>query len=98
MAKRNSSKATNTATRSRRIFAREFKEQAVQMMLDGHSAKSVSDNLGIDNTNLLYRWKQEHLEELEVSAPEGARSPKVMAAEIAELRIWRIGLADRVGG
>ena len=29
------------------------------MMLDGHSAKSVSDNLGIDNTNLLYRWKQE---------------------------------------
>jgi transposase len=27
------------------------------LLLDGHSAKSVSKNLGIDNTILLYRWK-----------------------------------------
>ena len=27
------------------------------MMLDGHSAQSVADNLGIRGTNLLYRWK-----------------------------------------
>ena len=36
--------------------------------------------------NLLYRWKQEHLEELEASKPDGAQSPKEMAAEIADLR------------
>ena len=29
------------------------------MLLDGHSASSVSKNLGIGNTNLLYRWKAE---------------------------------------
>ena len=43
----------------RRTFDREFKLQAVQMMLDGYSAKSVSDNLGIGNPNLVYRWKAE---------------------------------------
>ena len=31
------------------------------MMLDGHAASSVSENLGINNTNLLYRWKSEAL-------------------------------------
>jgi len=30
---------------SRRSFTREFKQQAVQMLLDGYSASSVSDNL-----------------------------------------------------
>ena len=47
---------------SRRTFTKEFKEQAVQMLLDGHSASSVSENLGINNTNLLYRWKAEALQ------------------------------------
>lgn len=34
------------------------------MLLDGHSANSVSKNLGIGNTNLLYRWKAELVSEL----------------------------------
>ena len=33
---------------TRRTFSKEFKEQAVQMLLDGHSASSVSENLGIN--------------------------------------------------
>lgn len=45
--------------RVRRTFDRDFKMQAVQMMLDGYSATSVAENLGIGNTNLLYRWKAE---------------------------------------
>ena len=55
MAKRNGS----AKRKERRSFDREFKEQAVQMMLDGHSASSVSGRLGIDNTNLgvsAQRW------------------------------------------
>ena len=32
------------------------------MMLDGHSAASVAERLGLVGTNLLYRWKREQLE------------------------------------
>ena len=35
------------------------------MVLDGHSAPSVSKNLGIGNTNLIYRWKAESIDQSE---------------------------------
>ena len=47
----------------RRVFTREFKEDVVRMLLDGHSAASVCERLGLSQTNLVYRWKQEFLEE-----------------------------------
>ena len=59
MAKRKS----KSTRRSRRSFTKEFKQEAVQMIFDGHSASSVSKNLGIGNTNLLYRWKAELIDE-----------------------------------
>ena len=31
------------------------------MLFDGHSAVSVAENLGINGTTLLYRWKKETL-------------------------------------
>ena len=43
--------------RGRRRYSEDLKSEAVQMMLDGHSAESVARNLGISGTNLLYRWK-----------------------------------------
>ena len=43
-------------------YDEEFRREAVQMMLDGHSASSVAERLGLSGTNLLYRWKQEQLE------------------------------------
>lgn len=46
----------------RRVFTEEFRREAVQMMLDGHTAASVAERLGLSGTNLLYRWKREHLE------------------------------------
>lgn len=46
----------------RRDFTEEFKREAVQMLLDGHTARSVSDRLGLSGTNVLYRWKREQLE------------------------------------
>jgi len=46
----------------RREFTEEFRREAVQMMLDGHTAASVAGRLGLSGTNLLYRWKREHLE------------------------------------
>ncbi len=47
---------------SKRIYDDTFKAEAVQMLLDGHSSQSIVDRLGISGTNLLYRWKQKHLE------------------------------------
>lgn len=43
----------------RRRFTKEFKEEAVQMLLDGHTATSVAERLGLSGANLLYRWKRE---------------------------------------
>ena len=48
-------------TKSRRFFSDEFKQEAVQMLLDGHSAPSVAERLGLSGPNALYRWKRETL-------------------------------------
>ena len=42
--------------RARRRYSEDLKSEAVQMLLDGHSAESVARNLGISGTNLLC-WK-----------------------------------------
>ena len=46
----------------RRQYPDEFKQEAVQMLLDGHSARSVAERLGLGGTNVLYRWKREQME------------------------------------
>jgi transposase len=50
-------KQRKTVKPTRRTFTPEFKQQAVQMLLDGYTASSVSENLGIGNKNLVYRSK-----------------------------------------
>jgi transposase-like protein len=47
--------------RTRRQYSDELKAEAVQMLLDGHSAESVAARLGLTSTNLLYRWKAKQL-------------------------------------
>lgn len=56
-------KQRKTVKQTRRTSTQEFKQQAVQMLLDGSSASSVSENLGIGNANLVYRWKAEQVAE-----------------------------------
>lgn len=46
---------------TKRRFTDEFRRDAVQMLLDGHSASSVAERLGLANMNCLYRWKSEQL-------------------------------------
>lgn len=48
---------------SRRQYSDDLKAEAVQMMLDGHSATSVADRLGLSGTNILYRWKAKMVSE-----------------------------------
>lgn len=43
--------------RSRRKYSDELKAEAVQMLLDGHSAESVVSRLGLSGCSVLYRWK-----------------------------------------
>ena len=44
--------------RSRRRFTEEFKQEAVRMLVDGQSATTVAQRLGLSGTNLLYQWKK----------------------------------------
>jgi transposase len=76
-------KKPDIANRSRRVFTKEFREEAVQMLLDGHSAPSVAERLGLSDPKLLYRWKAESLRR---SGPvAGAMDSRVRELE-AELR------------
>jgi transposase len=43
------------------LYSEEFKQEAVQMLLDGHSAPSVAQRLGLSGPNVLYRWKKDSL-------------------------------------
>jgi transposase len=49
--------------RTRRVFTEEFRREAVAMLLDGHSAASVAERLGLASSNVLYRWKAAQLKE-----------------------------------
>ena len=71
--KRKSSKST------RRTFNREFKQQAVQMLLDGYTAKSVTENLSIENASLVNRWKAELIR-------AGGSVTETLDSELKELR------------
>ena len=49
-------KATPT-TRTRRKYDDDFRQQALQMVHNGQSARSVANSLGISES-LLHKWKQ----------------------------------------
>jgi transposase len=80
----------------RKSYSVEFKKEAARLLIiDGRSAPEVSEQLGV-KTGLLYRWKREHLEELEAaSGPDGGSSPTAMAAEIERLR-RQLAKAERI--
>lgn len=54
-------KTKPAVTPERRLYTDEFKRDAVAMLLDGHSASSIVERLGISGTNLLYRWKRQQV-------------------------------------
>lgn len=64
--------------KSRRVYDDEFKREAVRMLLDGHSAKSVAERLGISCASIVRRWKQQDL-------ADAGPAADVMDARIKEL-------------
>ena len=81
---------------SKKRYSAEFKREAARLMIiDGVSAPEVAERLGV-NISLLYRWKQEHLEEEDgVKAGEPGLGAVEMAAEIEDLR-KRLAKAERI--
>ena len=53
---------TNKRRAARRAYSDELKDEAVQMVLDGHSPQAVANNLGLSSASLLSRWKAKRLE------------------------------------
>jgi len=62
MSRARSEKSVAGGPGKRRRFTEEFKAEAVQMLLDGHSAASVCERLGLSGPNLLYAWKRRLVE------------------------------------
>lgn len=54
-----SEKSKKATVGSRRQLTEDFKKGAVQMLLDGHSATSIVNRLGLSEADLLYRWKRD---------------------------------------
>lgn len=77
-------------------YSAEFKREAARLMIiEGVNAAEVAERLGV-NISLLYRWKQEHLEEQDAAKRSGPGVSAVeMAAEIEELR-KRLAKAERI--
>ena len=61
MSKRKSQEVSEKGSPSRRRYTEEFKAEGVQMLLDGHTAASVCERLGLSGGNLLYLWKRKLL-------------------------------------
>lgn len=81
---------------SKKRYSAEFKREAARLMIiDGVSAPEVAERLGV-NISVLYRWKQEHLEEQDAGkAGEPGLGAVEMAAEIEDLR-KRLAKAERI--
>lgn len=71
---------------TRRTFTPDFRQEAVQMVLDGHSPSSVAARLGI-RTNLLYRWESQLIQESGPAAD--ALDSRVRELEIELRRVER---------
>lgn len=65
-------------TNRRRRYDAEFKTQAVQMLLDGHSAAAVAERLGLSGPTLLYRWKAQVLR-------DGGQAAVTLEARVRQL-------------
>jgi transposase len=80
-------KCVSQSMPKRRRYPEEFRCEAVRMLLDGHTASSITERLGISTPSLLYRWKAEQLQH---SGPIGSSlEERVRQLETELLRITR---------
>lgn len=72
---------------TRRTFTKEFKEDAIELLLSSKkTAVELSQDLGI-RTGLLYRWKREYLKDSEKAFPgSGQQNLSESELELKQLR------------
>jgi transposase len=78
MSRARSEQAVRVEPVKRRRYTEEFKAEAVAMLLDGHSAASVSERLGLSGPNVLYAWKRRLV-------ARGGRTAMGLEARVREL-------------
>lgn len=71
--------------KQRRQYTKEYKADAVSLILSGRSVIEVSRDLGVDESNL-NRWRKEYLEGLDQGHTGEGKSPSELAAENKQLR------------
>ena len=62
------------------------RQKRFRCILDGHSAESVVNNLGLTSTNLLYRWKDKLLAESGPAAATLGLASSAVGRRIASRR------------
>lgn len=82
MSKQRSRRVSEEESGSRRRYTEEFKAEAVQMVLDGHSVGSVCQRLGLSGPTLLYRWKRQLLRQGGVAAESLEARVRQLEAEL----------------
>jgi transposase len=78
MGKRTSKISASSGNQKRRRYSDEFKEEAVQMVLDGHSVASVAERLGLSSPQLLHSWKRKLI-------GQGGTTTQVLDGRVQEL-------------
>lgn len=75
--------------KTNRIYPVELKQEAVQMLNDGHSATEIARRLGLPRTNLIYKWKDQVSVQGEAKATPNASDLKIRELEAELLRVQR---------
>ena len=82
-----SRETSNPRIRKRRRYDDELRAEAVQMLLDGHSAASIVERLGISSVTLLYQWKKQRVQRTGPVAT--SLEARVQELEAENLRLTR---------
>ena len=72
-----------------RIYPVELKQEAVQMLEDGHSATEIARRLGLPRTNLIYKWKDQVSVQGTPKVTPNAADPRVRELEAELQRVQR---------
>ena len=75
--------------KSSRVYPVELKQEAVQMLDDGHSATESARRLGLPRTNLIYKWKDQVSVQGAPKATPSASNLKIRELEAELQRVQR---------
>ena len=75
---------------TRRSYSDELKAEAVQMLLDGHSAESVASNLGLSGSSLLCGWKAKLIKDSGPAATTLENRVRQLEEDLRRVERWTL--------